>query len=331
MSFIRGYFATKPTLMEKDVPDLKEKVFIITGGTGGIGLQLAKILYHANAARIYLLSRSLKSGDAAIALIAHSEPPPGMKPRPERQEDAIRFIALDLGDFSSIKTAAESFLQGEKRLDIIWHNAAVMLAPEGSVSKQGHELTFATNVFGPFLLQHFLTPIMLQTSQDSDTAKGSVRVCWAGSGESVPPPGEDGILWDDWKLSSPVFGGFTGRTSRYMQSKAGNAILGAEMAKQYPDIISCAFNPGAIKTDIARHAPWVLQVAHNFMSRPVRFGALTELYAGFSDEVSKKNGCFIVPFGQVGKTSPKVEAGIAERKSGKRLWDLCDENVRDYY
>ncbi|UKZ84027.1 hypothetical protein TrVFT333_011843 [Trichoderma virens FT-333] len=331
MAFIRSYFPAKPLLLEKDVADLRDKVFIITGGTGGIGLELAKILYHANATRIYLLSRSSQSGDAAIALVKTSDPPPGMKPRSAGQEDTIRFIALDLGDFSSIKAAAESFLKVESRLDIIWHNAAVMLAPEGSVSKQGHELTFATNVFGPFLLQRFLTPIMLKTTLNPGTAKNSVRVCWAGSGESVPPPGEDGILWDDWKLSSTEFGGFKGRTSRYMQSKAANAILAAEMAKLHPDIISCAFNPGAIKTDIARHAPWFLQAFHNFMSHPVRFGALTELYAGFSDEVAMRNGCFIVPFGRVGTTSPNVEAGIAERDSGKRLWDLCEQIVRDYY
>ncbi|KAL7931394.1 hypothetical protein V8C35DRAFT_329659 [Trichoderma chlorosporum] len=318
MAFLRSYLPIKPTLLEKDVTDLKDRIFIITGGTGGIGLELAKVLYHANATRIYLLSRSPQSGEAAIALINKSEPPFGMKPRSAKKK-------------ALIKAAAESFLQFEARLDIIWHNGAVMLAPEGSVSKQGHELTFATNVFGPFLLQHFLTPIMLQTSRNPSTAKTSVRVCWAGSGQSVEPPGEDGILWDDWKLNSPEFRGFKGRTSRYMQSKAGNAILAAEMSKMHPEIISCAFNPGAIKTDIARHAPWFLQIFHGFMSYPVRFGALTELYAGFSDEVAKRNGCFIVPFGQVGTTSSKVESGIADRNSGKRLWELCDEHLREYY
>ncbi|KAL7907600.1 hypothetical protein GGI35DRAFT_454459 [Trichoderma velutinum] len=352
MAFLRSYFPAKPALLEKDVVDLKgrvrsikpsvhmnvgltnafiQQVFIITGGTGGIGLELAKMLYHADATRIYLLSRSAQSGDTAIGLIKKSEPPPGVKPRSAKDEDTVRFIALDLGDLSSIKAASESFLKVETRLDVIWHNAAVMLAPEGSVSKQGHELTFATNIFGPFLFQHFLTPIMLQTAQNPGTSKGSVRVCWASSGESVAPPGEDGILWDDWKLSSSEFGGFKGRTLKYIQSKAGNTILAAEMAKLHPDIISCAFNPGAIKTDIARHAPWFLQAFHNFMSHPVRSGALTELYAGFSDEVAKKNGCFVVPFGKVGTTFPKVEAGIAERNTGKRLWDLCDEYVRDYY
>ncbi|TFA99932.1 hypothetical protein CCMA1212_008354 [Trichoderma ghanense] len=328
-SFLRNYHTDKPMLLEKDVNSLKHKVFIITGGSGGIGLELAKILYHANATRIYLLSRSRQSGNAAIAAITNSEPPPDMKLRSAEKTDAVRFIPLDLGDLNSVKEAAKSFLQIETRLDVIWHNAAVMLAPEGSVSKQGHELTFATNVFGPFLLQHFLTPIMLKTSRSPETPKGSVRVCWAASGEAVAPPGDDGIVWDDWQLSSAEYGGFKGRTIRYVQSKAANVILAAEMAKVYPEIISCAFNPGAIKTDIARHAPWFLQALHIFMSRPVRFGALTELYAGFSDEVAEKNGCFIVPFGQIGTTFPKVEAGIAERNSGKRLWALCDGHVRE--
>ncbi|RFU81396.1 hypothetical protein TARUN_802 [Trichoderma arundinaceum] len=254
-----------------------------------------------------------------------------MESRSTEQGEAVRFLKLDLGDLFSVKLAAERFLQLETRLDIIWHNAAVMLAPEGSVSKQGHELTFATNVFGPFLLQHFLTPIMVKTAQNSDTPKGSVRVCWAGAGNSVAPPGEDGIEWDDWALSSPEFEGFKGRTARYIQSKAANAILATEMAKLHPEIVSCAFNPGALKTDIARHAPWYLRTVHNFMSHPARFGALTELYAGLSEEVGERSGCFIVPFGQIGGTSPKVEEGIMTRNSGKRLWDLCDEKVQGFY
>jgi NAD(P)-dependent dehydrogenase (short-subunit alcohol dehydrogenase family) len=253
-----------------------------------------------------------------------------MKPRAAEPGEAICFLQLDLGDLNSVKAAAESILRAETRLDIIWHNAAIMLAPEGSVSKQGHELTFATNVLGPFLLQHFLTPIMLKTAENRDLAQGSVRVCWAGSGNAVTPPGKDGIEWEDLGLNTKNFEGFKGRTARYIQSKAANAILASEMAKRYPDIISCAFNPGALRTDIARHAPWYLQAVHNFMSYPVRFGALTELYAGLSEEVTQRNGCFIIPFGQIGSTASKVEEGIKERDSGNKLWNLCSEMVRDF-
>ncbi|KAM0263962.1 hypothetical protein ACHAQJ_000997 [Trichoderma viride] len=328
-SFLKSYFPVNPTLLEKDVPNLLGRVFIITGGTSGVGLQLAKILYHANATRIYILSRSVQSGDAAIEAVTKSVPPPGMKHRTTEPKDAITFLQLDLSDFSSIKAAAESFLQIETRLDVIWHNAAIMLAPEGSVSKQGHELTFATNVLGPFLFQKFLTPVMLKTAESSDSAQGSVRVCWAGAGTAVTPPGKDGIVWDDWGLSTNEFEGFRGRTARYIQSKAANAILASEMARRYPHIISCAFNPGALRTDIARHAPWYLQTIHNLMSHPVRFGALTELYAGLSEEVAQRNGCFIIPFGQVGSTASKVEEGIRERNSGDKLWNLCNDIVKD--
>ncbi|KAL7919993.1 hypothetical protein ACQKWADRAFT_322568 [Trichoderma austrokoningii] len=330
-TFMRSYFPAKPTFLEKDVSSLAGKVFIVTGGTGGVGLELARILYHANASKIYLLSRSPESGDKAIENIMNLDPPPEMKPRSSERAEALRFLKLDLADLSSVKEAAESFLKLETRLDIIWHNAAVMVAPEGSTSKQGHELTFATNVFGPHLLQHHLTPIMLQTARSPDTPKGSVRVCWAASGSAVAPPGQDGIVWEDWALSPPEFQGFKGRTMRYTQSKAANTILAAEMTKLYPDIISCAFNPGGIKTDIARHAPWYLQAFHNLMSHPPRFGALTELYAGLSENVTERNGCFVVPFGHIGGTVPKVEEGISQRNSGAKLWDLCDEKVRDFY
>ncbi|KAM0447571.1 hypothetical protein ACHAO4_008898 [Trichoderma viride] len=330
-TFLRSYFPSKPTFLEKDVPSLKGKVFAITGGTGGIGLELARILYHANATKVYLLSRSPESGEKAIEHIMVSEPPLGMRPRSSQQREALCFLKLDLADLSSVKETAESFLKLETRLDVIWHNAAVMLAPEGSVTKQGHELTFATNVFGPYLFQHHLTPIMLQTAQNPATPKGSVRVCWAGSGAAVAPPGQDGIVWEDWGLSPPEFQGFNGRTMRYTQSKAANAILAAEMAKLHPDIISCAFNPGGIKTDIARHAPWYLQAFHNLMSHPPRFGALTELYAGLSEDVAERNGCFVVPFGHIGGTVSKVEEGILQRNSGTKLWDLCNEKVRDFY
>jgi NAD(P)-dependent dehydrogenase (short-subunit alcohol dehydrogenase family) len=150
--------------------------------------------------------------------------------------DAVRFILLDLSDLSSIKEAAQLFLSSEDRLDVLWHNAAIMLAPTGCKSKQGHELTFATNVMGPFLLQHFLTPILQAMAQRPDAPKGSVRACWAASGDSVVPPGEDGMLWDDWALDGPEYSGFDGRTRRYMQSKAANAILATEMAVSAPRI-----------------------------------------------------------------------------------------------
>ena len=199
------------------------------------------------------------------------------------------------------------------------------------MSHQGYELTFATNVLGPFLLQHFLTPVLINTAKRRNASRDSVRSCWAGSGDAVAPPGEDGIVWDDWGLEGPGYSGFDGRTRRYMQSKAANAILAAQMAVRYPEFTSCAFNPGAIKTNIARHAPGILATFHNLTSAPPRYGALTEVYAGFGKEVVETNGCFVAPYGQIGKPHSAVQDGIENRGSCERLWNLCDSLVSMFY
>ncbi|KAL6690179.1 hypothetical protein J3F84DRAFT_389939 [Trichoderma pleuroticola] len=254
-----------------------------------------------------------------------------MKRRGADGDGVVKFLHLDLSDLQGIKKTAEAFLSAETRLDVIWHNAGVMAPPEGSVSKQGHELSFATNVLGPFLLQQFLTPILVKTAESDAVAEGSVRTCWAASVEFPDPPGEDGIVWDDWALSSSAFSGLNGRVQRYVQSKWANAILATEMAKRYPRIASASFNPGAIKTDLVRHAPGILKSVQGFLSYQARLGALTELEAGFGSEVTEYNGCYLIPWGKIGSPVSKVVEGIQERASGERLWNLCDGLVKEFY
>lgn len=330
--YLRQYWPDKPTKTEKDLPDLQGRIFIVTGGAGGIGLAVATALFHANATRVYILGRSEAAGKTAINTIQKSDPPGDMKRRSAGGDnDVLKFLPLDLSNLQGIKQTAEAFLEAETRLDVIWHNAGVMAPPEGSVSKQGHELSFATNVLGPFLLQHFLTPVLLRTADGDAAPKGSVRTCWAASVEFPDPPGEDGILWDDWGLTSSNFSGLGGRSLRYVQSKWANTILAAEMAKRYPQFVSASFNPGAIKTDLTRHAPSILKSIQGMLSYPVRLGALTELQAGFNAEVAEHNGCYLIPWGKIGTPLPKVVEGIEKRGSGERLWNLCDSLVKDFY
>jgi retinol dehydrogenase-12 len=60
------FYPPKPTFTEKNLSDLSEKVYLITGGTSGIGLALAKILYSKNA-KVYITSRTDASAEKAIA------------------------------------------------------------------------------------------------------------------------------------------------------------------------------------------------------------------------------------------------------------------------
>lgn len=116
-----------------------------------------------------------------------------------------------------MKPAALSFLGLESRLDVVWHNAGIMIPPNGSTDAQvgpspppplppfprrrrrrpltpplslaqGHELQMGTNVLGPWLLQHFLTPLLHATAARADTAPDSVRVIWVSPISDPPLP-----------------------------------------------------------------------------------------------------------------------------------------------
>ena len=109
----------------------------------------------------------------------------------------------------------------------------------------------ATNCLGPFLFAQLLLSCLEATARDS--SPGSVRVVWTSS--------------QIMELSSPK-GGFamTGITAppadknkNYVVSKTGNWFLASELARRQTAeeddaIVSIAYNPGGLSTNLLRHA-----------------------------------------------------------------------------
>ena len=206
----------KPTLTERNLPDQAGKVFIVTGANTGIGKDLSQILYSKNAT-VYAASRDVSKCEKAVSDIreAHKE-----------SEGRIEILKLDLADLSAIKASAEEFLSKEKRLDVLWNNAGVLLPPHGSKTPTGHELQMGTNCIGHYALTELLKPILQQTA--ATAPPNSVRVTWAGSIaiDGYSPKGgvrfnEDGGVIVE---SNP--------TSNYSVSKVGNLFLAQQFAKE---------------------------------------------------------------------------------------------------
>ena len=73
-----------------------------------------------------------------------------------------------------------------------------------------------------------------------------------------------------------------------------------------------------------------------FLFYPPIYGAYTELFCGFSPEITQKlNGCYIVPWGRVG--SPRkdvVEEAKAVEEGGnggaKKFWEWCERETMDF-
>ncbi|KAF4612460.1 hypothetical protein G7Y89_g15617 [Cudoniella acicularis] len=102
---ISQIYPPKPKFTEKDLPDLKGKVYIVTGSNTGVGAQLARILYSSNAT-VYIAARSEPKSLSAISSI-RSECP--------SSTGQLTFLHLDLADLSTIKASANEFLAKEKK------------------------------------------------------------------------------------------------------------------------------------------------------------------------------------------------------------------------
>jgi NAD(P)-dependent dehydrogenase (short-subunit alcohol dehydrogenase family) len=109
----------------------------------------------------------------------------------------IIHLPLDLTSFSSIASAASTFLASESRLDILINNAGIMASPY-SATKEGYEIQFGTNHMGHALLTKLLLPVLLDTAKQPGA---DVRVVTLSSvGHALTPPG--GIIFDQAALEA---------------------------------------------------------------------------------------------------------------------------------
>jgi len=125
--FLKQFCPGKPTYTENNIPSLVGKVFIVTGGNAGVGLEIVKILY-AKGGTVHIASRSLSKIEAEIQSIkALHKGSPGQ----------LKSLHLDLSDLTMIPTCVSAFLAQESRLDVLFNNAGISGVPAGSVSAQG--------------------------------------------------------------------------------------------------------------------------------------------------------------------------------------------------
>jgi NAD(P)-dependent dehydrogenase (short-subunit alcohol dehydrogenase family) len=317
----QAMFIPPPPLTQQNLADQTGKVHIVTGGYAGVGHELVQILYAKNAT-VYSAGRSESKATKSIEAIKAAYP---------NSKGKLYFLFVDLSDLSTIKASAEEFISKETRLDVLTNNAGIMWPPKGTKSVQGYEAQMGTNCLGPFLFTLCLYPLLKSTAAQSPA--GSVRVTWAGS-SAIEGANEGGVQFES--DGSPRVNDVPRKD--YAQSKIGNVFLAAEASRRYgkDGIISVAWNPGNLKSELQRHAGSVARFVMTPLLYPPIFGAYTELYAGWSDDINlTNNGCYIIPWGRFGEMRPDFATsmkGTDEGGSGvsAQFWDWCVEVTRKY-
>ncbi len=323
-SLYTQFFPPRPTLTGSNLPSQAGKVFIVTGASSGMGFELAKILYTAGGT-VYVMTRT--ESDALKAIDAIEESSKGSTSKP----GVIKFIRLDLADLSTIPASVAAFRSAETRLDVLFNNAGVCNVPLEHKTPQGLESQVGINCVGPFLLTKLLLPLL--TSTAARAPANSVRIVWNSSilVDMMAPKG--GIRTR--QLTNPD----GNMDEHYSSSKAGNWFLASEYHRliQNTGVISLTQNPGQLRTNIWRDAPgYIYYPLLPVLARSI-YGAYTSLWAGFSEDVTMKDGGrYVIPYGRWHK-SPRndILQALKDKKDGGtgqaiEFWDWCEDRVKPY-
>src|SRR5688572_5284481 len=138
---------------------MKNKVFVVTGATSGIGNALALGLAKTGAT-VVIVGRDADQGSATLKQITLAT-----------QNPNIDLELCDLSILSSVRNLAEILKSRYETIDVLINNAGVYKRKR-VVTVDGFEEMFATNHLGPFLL----TNLLLERLQAAVQANGSARI-----------------------------------------------------------------------------------------------------------------------------------------------------------
>lgn len=123
--------------------EAKDRVFLVTGGTSGVGKSIAMGLARVGA-KVVIVSRDAKRGEAASEEIAKAT-----------GNDRCEFLVADLSLQSSIRNVSEEFKRKHDHLHALV-NAAGARFPQKQLTEEGLDRSFAVNYLGHFLLTNQL-------------------------------------------------------------------------------------------------------------------------------------------------------------------------------
>ena len=149
-----------------DIPLLKGKTIIVTGGNTGIGLATIRVLA-SKGATVILACRNVDKGNIALAKIREVTPAAD-----------VTVEQLDLASLASVKAFADRMAARYPRLDILINNAGVATPPLG-YTEDGFETQFGTNVLGHFALTAHLLSLLAQAPAARVISMGSIAH-WLG-------------------------------------------------------------------------------------------------------------------------------------------------------
>ncbi|MBR9905710.1 MAG: SDR family NAD(P)-dependent oxidoreductase [Gammaproteobacteria bacterium] len=304
----------KPDWSLADMPSQEGRIFLVTGGTSGMGYEDAKALAAAGA-QVVIAARNPERGQEAIDQIKQEVP-----------DAQVTFEPFDLADLSSVRALGQRLNTSLPRLDGLINNAAIMAPPERGVSAEGVELQFAINYAGHFVLTAELLPLLRNSDSPRVVTLSSIAA-HLGS-----------INFDDLQSTQDYE-----PMTAYAQSKLADLMFSFELQRRSDaagwGIQSMAAHPGVAVTELVARGPgldseqgqrWAADREHY---QTAAQGAIPTLYAATAPQA--QGGAYYGPTGEREVNGPLGLATIPptanDAEVAARLWTITEEMTGTHY
>lgn len=267
---------------------LRGRHVVVTGTTSGIGEAAAAGFVRAGA-RVITVVRDEARGEAARSRILEATDAPA---------DSIAIEHCDVSSLDSVRELCDRL--GAATIDVLVHNAGVLPA-ERTRSADGHELTFAVHVLGPYLMTRLLEPALERSGQG--------RVIFVTSGgmfaERIRPA--------DLQLERREYKG----AAFYAHAKRAQVILARELDARLPVGVSAhAMHPGWVETPgVAESLPAFNRLMGPILRDPDQ-GADTIIWLAAAEQPLRESGrLWMDRVLRPPHRSPRTEESEADRAS----------------
>ena len=204
--------------------DLSGQTVAITGATGGIGIQVCKILSSLNA-NLILIDRNEDLDVALKNELLQINP-----------NISVNFVNVDMEDFQSMQECVKQ-LSNFNKIDVLILNAGAYAIPR-KITNIGYDNVFQINFVSPYFLVKSLLPILRKSNNPKVVLTSSIA-------HNYSKIDERDIDFRTRKKSNLIYG----------NSKRFITFSLMELFEQNKDISLSIVHPGITFTKITNHYP----------------------------------------------------------------------------